>query len=580
MRPPKPPRRKSSMVSRAGVMKRRISNVSATSADNVPSLSLMQELFGDDFPEAFASGSGYARKSKKSILDLPAELLAAVCEHVSKLDLKRLRLVNKRLAEKVELRIDRVYVSPNRANLECLKRILGHKRYCNQVQEIVWDDAQLEEYPSLEGFGQAIHDDERQLAKDIETRLEHVINGQEDDSPEYQALEYCDLFQDGRLTDIAKGILLQYDDQTSRDLIARSAAMMSVEESYAIYQDLYRGQQEIMKKGDDVAALHHALAGFPNLRRVTLTSEAWRPWNNSPIYNTPFFRSLPPGFRKPSVWPWLGPRPRPTPSQTAHIDKAMSQDIRRLPTEWRGYSILVSTLVAMPNPKIEEFIIDTGNECTGLPHQLFAAPNMDFTLTLRMLQHLPLKKLKLAINSHGAAQMGYTYLTSGLLFSALNAMPYLESLDLNTNSHGRRNSPQACWIDPTTLFPSPLLKRLKQFALRNTVLLGNLSELISEMTSVKSITLDNIWSTSVGGFETSLSSLFHLLRDEFALNGRKPRFEVILPIRQDGVETSRSWLVGEEISAFLYDGGECPFPCRQEMGWIVDDRDLRYCRRA
>ncbi|KAF2129327.1 hypothetical protein P153DRAFT_316177, partial [Dothidotthia symphoricarpi CBS 119687] len=484
------------MVARAGVMKRRISNVAATSANNVPSLSLMEELFGDDFPEAFAgSVGGYVHKSRRTILDLPAELLAVICEDLSKLDIKRLRLVNRSLAKRVELRIDRVYISPNRANLESLQRILGHKRYRNRVQEIIWDDAQLEEYSSLEDFSHAIHNDEKQLVNDIETRLEDAINGQNDDSFDYQALEYGDLFQDGRLTDVAKGLLLRYDDQTSRDLIARCAAMMSVEESYAIYQDLYREEQEIMKRGDDVAALQYALTGFPNVRRITLTSEIWRPWNLLPTYDTPLFRSLPPGFRKPSVWPWLGPRPHPTPAQTAHRDKVMAQPLDGLPTEWRGYSILVSALIALPNPKIEEFIIDVGNEPTGLPHQLFAAPNEDYTLTLRMLQHLPLKKLQLALNSHGAAHVGYTYLTSGLLFSALNTLPNLESLDLNTNSHARIIRLVEFWTDPSKLLPLSLMQRLSHFALRNTVLCTNLCSrlypFLASMTNVRSVVLDN-----------------------------------------------------------------------------------------
>src|SRR4051812_43119994 len=110
IRSAKPHRRKTSMAARAGVTKRRVSHVT-TSANDVPSLDFMEGLFGDEFPEAFGSR---AMKSSKSILDLPAELLALVCEDLSRLDIKRLRLSNRHLGANVDLRIDRIYVSPNR----------------------------------------------------------------------------------------------------------------------------------------------------------------------------------------------------------------------------------------------------------------------------------------------------------------------------------------------------------------------------------------------------------------------------------------------------------------------------------
>ena len=140
--PAKTRRRKPSLSIRAGVTKRRVSTVSAGSASNVSSMSFMEGLFGDEFPEAFGSGA----RNKKTITDLPAELLEIVCEHISKLDIKRLRLVSKHFASSVYLRIDRIYVSPNRANLDYLHQILAHPTYPGRVREIVWDDALLKEY--------------------------------------------------------------------------------------------------------------------------------------------------------------------------------------------------------------------------------------------------------------------------------------------------------------------------------------------------------------------------------------------------------------------------------------------------
>jgi hypothetical protein len=172
IRPAKPHRRKPSMAARAGVTKqRRVSQIN-TNINDVPSMSFMEGLFGDEFPDAFASGGV---KGNKSIQDLPAELLAIISQDLSKLDIKRLRLSSKHLATNVDLRIDRLYVSPNRTNLECLKKILDHPRHRLKIIEIVWDDAQLDEYADLESFRNALIIDENEKRTAIEEMLDLAI---------------------------------------------------------------------------------------------------------------------------------------------------------------------------------------------------------------------------------------------------------------------------------------------------------------------------------------------------------------------------------------------------------------------
>jgi hypothetical protein len=567
----------------------------------------MEELFGDEFPEAFGSS---AMKSSKSILDLPAELLAVICEDLSHLDIKRLRLTCKYLAAKVDLRIQRVYISPNRANLECLQKILEHPRYRFKVCGIVWDDAQLEEYPDLDSFRDAIVIDENNSKRDIEHLLEHISRGSQDDNSQFHAFEHDDFFdKKGRLTEVAKGILLRRDDQVCRDIIAKNATAMSIEDSYPIYQDLYRDEQEIMKQGLDVAALKHALSVCPNLKRVTLTNQIWLPWEFRPSYHTAFYRSLPPGFRKPSVWPWLTHRPQSTPSQTAYREQTMStlitsQDVP-LPSEWRGYSIIVSSLISMPKPQISEFIIHAGNETTGISHQLFATFNADWINTISMARMVPLKRLKLCINSFGANHENTTsYLRAGQIHAALRTMPLLEHLDLSPNCFRRRSQGNASvvdwWFHWHDIIPVPLVRRLKTFALRNvSMYVEGLLDLVEAQVLAEHIMLDNIrMATMVGDVEATYFDFFHKLWLHYDITHSpctRPAYTVIEPMEAGGCGACsscgafRSRLVFEEVCDYLHNDdyhGNIPFEntyvnqIKEGVGWVVDDRDERFLVRA
>lgn len=574
------------MAARAGVTKRRISIVPVSSSNNVPALSFMEGLFGEEFPEAFGIGDLKLGKSKKGLLDLPTDLLVIICEYISKVDIKRLRLTSKKLALGVDLRIDRVYISPNRANLGSLQRILQHPRYRNRVHEIVWDDAQLEEYPTLDSFRDAVDMDERRTMQVVENRLAAAIWGYDDDSPEYRSLELDDFFaQDGRLTDVAKGILLSYNDQFSKDVIARNATMMSIEDSYLLYQKLYQEEQDIIKRQVDAAALRRALSDFPNLRRITLTSEVWRPWNLYPDYDTPFYRSLPPGFRKPSVWPWLGHRPQATTAQLAHRDKVISeQGIKSLALDWRGYSIIVAALLKTSNSRIDGFIIDAGNECTGISHQLLASSNSDYDNTVRMFRHLRLKRLNLVINSQSSGDGPNSMYSSGLLKRALECLQYLEHLDFNPHWRARRYQlePRELSFDPSAFIPEGMSSRLKTFALRNVIVEeSKLRYLLEDMISVEHVVLDNVYLTSDEG---NWFHFFHQLQSHYAESpmSSRPNFEWIEPFDDDSFANNRCYLVDDELDAFLHDDAECPFEnhnaqqLKTNMGWVIDDRDKSF----
>ncbi len=592
IRTSKPSHRKSGgFTARGAIAKRRVSLVPASTASNVPSLSFMENLFGDEFPEAFSNGETRLKKSRKCFSDLPAELLAVICDYLSKLDIKRLRLTSKQIALNVNLRLERVYISPNRANLNCLQRILEHSRYRKCVREIVWDDAQLEEYVTLDSFRDALSVDERKTMRDVERRLDEAMEDCPDDGPEYPSLDEDDFFSDdGKLTDVAKGILLETNDRVSRDIIARNAALMSIEESYLLYQRLYQEEQDLIKLQVDIKALHRALADFPNLHRITLTSEVWRPWNLYPEYDTPFYRSLPPGFRKPSVWPWLGPRIQSTPSQDAYRNKIMSErHIDWLSDDWRGYGIIVSALLNMRATKIDEFIIDAGNERTGLSHQLFSSANQELERTVRMFRNVPLKRFHLALNPHGSITTGTAYLSANFIERTLSVMRHLEHLDFNPNLQCRRQRFCAGFFEVRSVMPDDLVKRLRTFNLRNMpVFQDDLITLLTSMPVIEKITLDNISLMERHFSETltiSWENLFWKLREAYSdptWHTTRPRYTWIDPISdQQENDSHHCRFLDDEIDAYLYCGGDALFyhhtnRLTDGMGWIVDERDKEY----
>jgi hypothetical protein len=581
IRPAKPHRRKPSLATRAGVGKRRVSSVSAASTSNIPSMSFMQGLFGEEFPENF----GHI-KSRKTILDLPAEVFSIICVELSKLDIKRLRLASKRLAANVDLRIDRVYISPNRTNLELLRCILEHPKYRTHIREIVWDDAQLEEYPTLEVFKSIIDQDERETFGIIAHRLEQVISEYEDRSQDSRILTCSDfLDEDGRLTHIGKEILVRNDDRFTRYLLVKDSTLMSVEASYTLYQKLYREEQDCIKRQVDLAAFRRALSSLPALRKITLTSEVWRPCDLYSRYDTPFQRSLPPGFRKPFVEPWRSRfRSQSTPIYMDGRDETMG-----LSNQWRGYSIVISALAAAADLKVQEFVTDGGYDGRGISHQLFARPNRDLDHTVRMFRHGSLQRLQLAMTVHRSELVDGSVRHFGLLKAALAELQHLKHLDLNLNSTTRGTRvpvhPASGLFDISRHLPENLIESLKTFALRNVFMdEDDLFNLLLNMHNAQQVTMDNVCLTNsfnARSVEMNWSSLFRRLRSEHENDApiSKPKFAWIWPLYSYAYVDTRSRLIDEEIDAFVYRGGEDPFAEYGQdwgpngVGWVFFDQE-------
>lgn len=541
-------------------MKRRKSSVTSF---NVPALSFFEDMFGDEFPEAFSNGNGGERKKWATILDLPTELLQMACSYLPQRDIKRLRLSNAQLAAKVEPRFDHIFISPNRANLQVLLCILDHPRFRLCVEEIVWDNSLLEEFPTLESFGCAIQTQERMAKNGILRRVLALLPDEDMKDIHDSSIESSHS-HNGLLTDDTKMRLLRLDTQESRDLLARDATTMGMEESYTLYQKLYQDEQEIMKRGWDVTAFHRALAEFPNLKRITLTSAIWSTPDTLPSRATPFFRALPPGFRKPWVRPWKEDR--------ADREENQEQTVtgQRLPFQWRTYSVAMAILVKYPHPGIETIDIDASMNGSGVNSQLFATPNGDYDMTVETCRALSLKSFRLAISGSKAFEDGGQFIKSGLLKNLFSTMVHLQHLDFALNM----SQPEPFKFNADDVFPETILHRLRHFTLRNIENLEDPFGLIVKLENAESIALVQV------GFRESYYELLHRLREHYSTKTCQPRFTFTQP----GSFSSGLCVFDTKIDDFLYRNGECPIAenakeFSHEVGRYAPNEDPARCER-
>lgn len=259
------------------------------------------------------------------------------------------------------------------------RSVVSRDDYKLQVQEIVWDDAQLEYYCAGPG---SIHD------------LDNYTPDRDRAGPKTLA----DFVSN---TDFLNSKDKAVYDLRMTELWGPNAEVISAEESFQIYRQLWDEQQRIMEASEDVNTLRLGLLELPNLTRITLTREAWRLHHFFPLYETPFFRSLKPGMRMVYPWPWLGEESSELREEEQNKERVRSP-WDQPHQEWRGYSIVVSEMLSTVNHhKVCEFLIDVHREQTGISQQLFCTPNLDLANTGALFQALDLTQLDLALNMEG-----------------------------------------------------------------------------------------------------------------------------------------------------------------------------------
>ncbi len=174
---------------------------------------------------------------------------------------------------------------------------------------------------------------------------------------------------------------------------------------FDLYNHLYDEQQAIITSGEDVETLTLGLTSFPNLERVTVSSETWRVKPLFPRFSTPFFRSLPPGFQMPLPWAWLGRDSGDPPEDQLEKLRLPWDDAQE---DWRGYQIVLSALTST-NHSVKELVIDTNYELTGISYKLFASEqSTGYTTTVQLFRTVPLTRLELMLNTTTAEETEFS----------------------------------------------------------------------------------------------------------------------------------------------------------------------------
>jgi hypothetical protein len=84
-------------------------------------------------------------------MSLPIDILGLIFNHLTQQDLKKVRPIDRTLHKFVNFRITHVFLSPNRTNLDAFRDIAASETFCNNVCEVIWDDAKLAAFLCREG---------------------------------------------------------------------------------------------------------------------------------------------------------------------------------------------------------------------------------------------------------------------------------------------------------------------------------------------------------------------------------------------------------------------------------------------
>ncbi|KAM6532594.1 hypothetical protein FSOLCH5_002018 [Fusarium solani] len=256
-------------------------------------------------------------------LRLPNELVGSICHLLPNSTIKNLRLTCRFLADKSQLRLRRVFISPSLHDLDALRGIADHDKFRHGVEEIIWDDATFKSIQS--------HEEEYPYDWISSTEEE---DEEEDDDEEPVPGWFA------RLCKFNITCLKARMNGAKRpDTIIRQEELdnaMSLRESFKHYQVLMQQQQDILQIRADEDAFRYALQRFPRLKRVTVTPAA-HGFLFEPLYETPMIRNLPYGF--------LYPIPRGWPAADNNLDREIaepwdSDDASEVEKEqWHGFRI-------------------------------------------------------------------------------------------------------------------------------------------------------------------------------------------------------------------------------------------------
>ncbi|KAH7117452.1 hypothetical protein EDB81DRAFT_916269 [Dactylonectria macrodidyma] len=504
--------------------------------------------------------SGSSKTGPAPITRLPPETFEEILCQLPDSDIKSLRATCVHLHQLVPLRLSRVFLSPNPVNVDIFRAVADHEVFRKNIVEIVYDDARL--LPESSGSGDGSGD------------------GSDDDSDDDSEEDSDDDAHHDDVSGVPTWYLRQYRQNAERidrygiydvkrphhlEVAERYKAWPSPAESYQLYQKMLQGQDQVIAANSDGKALRYGLSRFPNLQRITLTPAAHgslvRPW-----YETPMFRSLPPGLIYPLPRGW----PMAEEGENYPFAKRWDGDEKM---KWRGFCLVTSVAAQYyrenPTPSISEFVIDTNRLLTGINCRVFDdEESAEYKDLVRIFSRPGFRRIDLALLVGGQDEQGWHAFRNGNLFQALSKAPDLQSVKLSTNvavldnlDDPMETDGEHHWMPLQTIFPIQLWSNLRHFCLSRFVvkqhdLMGLLHALPSTLESVELSFLAFV--PECGHYQGLLEDMRSNLGWRERPAAERPR--IIIYGEEYSPSQERPINVSREAEGFVYGDGESPFP--------------------
>ncbi|KAM0473421.1 hypothetical protein ACHAPX_008168 [Trichoderma viride] len=493
---------------------------------------------------------------------LPPEIMENIMGNLDNRAIKSLRLTCRWLSAIAALRINRVFLSANPLNIQVFRAIADHDVFRHRIVEIIYDDARLW----------------RDAADAFEARApsDPIYGNYRIYSPD---MEWFEIERDENIRELRQR---QNDDDPRRPehvaMARRVHAELSLEESWAYYQDLLRQQEEVIANGDDVDALRYGLQRFPSLQKVTVTP-ATHGWLFMPLYETPMIRAFPYGFNCPipRAWPYA-----------IHSIHDIYYNLRAAPwenekTRWRGFN-LVTKILAEGRHNVLEYEIDGHHLGTGLNCRIFDNRCEEYEDFVSVLRLPSFKKLQLSLYVEGQETMMWWALRNGLLRKALADATQLEHVCIATNLNffqsAREEAPGLRRFLSIECWPKLQHFELWHVDVDQAELLSVISQLPDGLLSIQL----NFLYINPGHY----SDLLDQMRDRLHWCEKRPHTRVVIGVPIDGCIHGRAIWLEKEIDDFFKRGGINPFEKKEDyrdvplprfgMGVVRDAFDPDYVR--
>jgi hypothetical protein len=544
--------------------------------------------------------------SSANIPILPSELWREISSHLPNRDIKSMRLASKRFP--VELRLQRVFLSPNPLNIKVLRGIADHEKLRLGVTEIIWDDARLSRGPrkhnGFPGGESDISDEETEesfLAKHragqdwapdwmIEWNF-HDSDSESDDDEGDEDMDYVD----DNLDVVRKSenfrkqncplwfkaaCLDSVDDhfwrQGPRDFVdhwdpcVKSYKDLSrlgrpLGECWNFYQKLVRQQDDVLTGKYDEKAFLYGLEKFPALKKVTVTPAAHGVLFR-PLYQTPMIRQFPPGFYYPVPRGWPLPCREQPEEVYCHPWQSLGEKYKE---KYHGFRIVTRAL-AHQKHSVTDLNLDACELRTGINCMIFDDTCEEYDNLSTILKRPGFRQLNLALAISRIEEPGQNWrsLSNGRLHQALGEASSLEKISLYTAgivSYGEaKEAPDYASVVPLeSIFPFDKWPKLRHFELsrffvKQSDILSCLSRLPDTLESVKLSFLVFVDNGKKGDmWHPFLTEMRKRIRKKLLWPDRQPNVTIGC-MRSERIPGRARWL-GKEINAFLYGEGENPF---------------------